>query len=92
MLLGLILLEIILCTACNNVFLVLDVVIESFLKAYELRLELALPVRYKCEHVCAACILERTVLVKLVENNVCIGILLELYYDTHLLITVGFIS
>ncbi len=32
MLLGLILLEIILCTACNNVFLMLDVVIESFLK------------------------------------------------------------
>ena len=58
MLLGLILLEIILCTACNNVFLVLDVVIESFLKAYELRLELALAIRYKREHISAACILK----------------------------------
>ena len=92
MLLSLILLKIVLCTACNNIFLMLDVVIESFLKANELRLELAVCVRYKRKHVSAACILERAVLVELVENNVSIGILLELNNDTHLLITVGFIS
>ena len=92
MLLSLILLKIVLCTACNNVFLVENVISECILKAYELRLELTVCVRNECEHVGAASILERAVLVELVQNNVCVGILLELDNDTYLLVTVGFIS
>ena len=92
MLLSFILFEIILCTAGNNVFLVLDVVIECFLKAYKLRFELAVCVRYESEHVSAASILKRAVLVELVENYVCISVFLKLDNDTNLLVTVGFIS
>ena len=92
MLLCLILFEIVLRTACNNIFLMPDIVIERFLKTDELRLKLAVCVRYECEHVGAASVLKGAVLVELIENNVCIRILLELNNDTDLLVTVGFIS
>ena len=92
MLLGLILFEIVLCTACNNVLLVKDVVMECFSQTDKLRLELAISIRYEREHVSAASILQRAVLVKLVKNDIRIGILLELDDDTYLFVTVGFIS
>ena len=90
--LSLILLEVISRTARNDVFLVSDIVAESFSQADHLRLELALLVRYEREHVRAACLLERAVLVELVENDVGVGILLDLDDDPDLFVTVGFIS
>ena len=65
-----------------------DVVIESVLEANELRLELAVRIGNKCEHVCTARFLERAVLVELVENDFGVCILLDVDDDPDLFITV----
>ena len=57
-----------------------------------LRLELAFGIRYECEHISAACILESTVLVELVQYDFRIGFLLELDYDTDCFLTVRLVS
>ena len=88
MTLVLILLKIVPGPSRDDFFLVLYIVTKCISQSDELGLELAVLIGNKREHIGAACILERAVLVELVQYDVRVCILLEFYYDPYHLASV----
>ena len=84
--------QIVLGTTKNNIFLVSDIVCERVHQVDGLRLKTTLGIRNEREHVGAESVLDLRVLIKLIENNVSVGVTAELDNDTYLFVTVGLIT
>ena len=76
------LVQIILCSSSNYIFLMLQIILQHLFQIQDLRLHASM-IRNKGKHDHAKSILQLCMLIEQVQDNVRIGILTEINTDTH---------
>ena len=66
------------CSSCNNILLMLNIILKHIRKAENLRL-----VVYKCKHIYAKCILKLCMSVKVIEKYVRIAVTSYFYNNSE---------